>query len=317
MLLSLILKWDFSNEISIKYHPILKHLIKTNSWRYLMGIDKFWNQMLKFILLNGNILSFLKLVPEKYWIDGDKAIKNQYYELILNKSNLSFSNKSFFEATKNGDLNMLHYLISYVNPITPPDIFDLAVKQKKYDIIIYLHSSNQKATSKCFEYACENGDLLLLDFLNKNRPERGKPECWNMAAKKGHIYILYYLYNHTKIWCNDTAFINACSNGHLLCVQFLNQIRDSNYLTKPVDLAIKNKHYETVIWLLNNRPEGASYLAFKYALDNRDIMALDILFNFGYHQYCDQCLEYCKNDISLYNFIYERKYLLHFTNSVI
>jgi len=308
-MLSLILKWNFSNENFIKYHPILKHLIKTNCWRNLISLNKFWHQMFSFILYDSKILSLLKLVPEKYWFNGDIAVKYQYYELIINKPNIIYTNKSFFECAKNGNIEILKFLVTFVNPLCPPETFDLAVKYKKYHIIQYLHFTNQKSTSKSIEYACENNDLLLLDFLCKNRPEKGKPDCWNVASKKGYLYVLHYLYCYTKIWCTDTAFLNACANGHLECVQFLNQIRDSNYLTKPVDLAVKNRHHQIIHWLLYNRPEGASYLAFKYAIDNRDIVTLDILFNFGYHQYYDQCLEYSKNDQELYNLILDRKYL--------
>jgi hypothetical protein len=310
-LINVIHFFNFDTVDTINSHLILKHLIKTNCWKNLFLINKYWYQIFKFMFLQEDILKGLHLIPYQYWMDGDKAVKLQYMELIFRNPNLLYTSKAFIQCGINGNQQILEFLVNYVNPIIPVQTFDSAVKYKHHNMIYYLHETNQKCTSKSFEYACENGDLFLARWLYINRSEKGTQRSWELAAKNGHINILYFLYTETKIWLNDLPLSKACEFGKLTCAQFLNFIRDGNYNTALVNIAIKNKHHDIVYWLLLNRPEGLSEQGMIHAINNKDEHMLEIIFMFGYGHYIDMCIDYCQNDQYLYNYFIHKKNLLY------
>jgi len=260
--------WNIENEVDIKIHPILKHFIKSNIWNSLFEINKQFNLLFTF---NDELLKYLKLIKNKKWTNGDKAVKYEYLYLIKH-NDLIYTKKAFLECAKNGNIEIMKFLFEK-NIDYHIDTFDICVKYDNFNLVLYLHSKNVCYTNKSLEYACENQNDEITKWLVYNKKPVWSFHVFEILAENGNLNLLKFLFENTNIWFNEYTMIIACQKKNMNIIEFLNnKTLDINYDNKLIDIAIYNNDEILLNFLLKNRKEKINENNFLKISNNKKFM---------------------------------------------
>ena len=171
--------------------------------------------------------AFADKIVEKCNIDIDSILtiasnKNnkEVGKMLFDKYNIDLQSK-FITACKNGDLNMVKYLL-----------------ENNFNIDV--HAKDESG----FRAACENGDLNMVKYLLENNfnidVHAEYEEGFKSACSSGHLNVVQYLLENNfnidvnavnnfvfkskirfRFTTNTCGFTRACANGHLNIVQYL------------------------------------------------------------------------------------------------
>ncbi len=189
-------------------------------------------------------------------------------------------NDAFIDACRNGDLEIIRYLLTSSElkehadiHINDDDGFHWACASGYLEIVRYLltspelkehvdiHSENDGG----FRWACEKGHLDIVRYLltSSELTEHSDIHAYNdcgfqWACERGHLEVVRYLLtspelnDHADIHTNDDmGFQWACNNGHLELVVYLLGLSGERYIdfqkTKyNLDWSIENQYHDIV-----------------------------------------------------------------------
>ncbi|KAF0689459.1 Aste57867_19094 [Aphanomyces stellatus] len=127
------------------------------------------------------------------------------------------------------------------------------------------HHKLKSDSTDMMDLACENGHLEMVQWLTEHTKMMASVDAMNKAAMNGHLAIVEFLHVHRREGCTRRAMDWAAANGHLHVVQFLHFNRTEGCSTRAMDLAAKHGHLEVLQWLYHNREEGCTMAAIEEA----------------------------------------------------
>jgi hypothetical protein len=160
----------------------------------------------------------LKLAIRK----GSLAIINW---IINDIGGMTYDNDMFTFAIQYGHVRVIEWACSIFPRYLDGSCIDVAATYDRLDIAKYLHSRGAINNYKAIEYAASNGNLDMVDWLNKN-----------------------YTYNSSTV---TNALCRAIDSGHLHIVKWFYENRPDVCSVHSNYMYARDKHIDIANWIIN------------------------------------------------------------------
>ncbi|GFH53316.1 hypothetical protein CTEN210_09792 [Chaetoceros tenuissimus] len=263
---------------------------------YAMGVDV--NELTLYsygfgeIAKKGNLEMFQLLLEKgadlKGWsksIIRDAAGNNQLQLLKwLNRNNMCQDiytrSMIFFEATKNGNVQMFKWAQKIFNCRKPTDtigfagttLMDHTAKSDGLELIEYFRSQEISWGQHTLRTAAKIGNIAFLEYLLENGHSNEDPWiCISAVEIPDHqmsLKVLKWLHEHNFPW-EDRVCTMAAEKGNLKALKYL---RSNNcpWNVNCLINAVRNHHYEMVKYCLENGCPMDDSVICRYAIDDAD-----------------------------------------------
>jgi hypothetical protein len=131
-----------------------------------------------------------------------------------------FSSTMLSLASSSGNLDLVRWLHAEKKVEILPDAMDLASERGSLAICQYLALAGATCTLNAMDNAARNGHLIIVRWLQQNRPVGCSHFAMDGAATNGHIDVLNFLESHGKP-CTLAAYKGAGSNGNTQVLSWL------------------------------------------------------------------------------------------------
>ncbi|EGG16780.1 hypothetical protein DFA_07758 [Cavenderia fasciculata] len=190
----------------------------------------------------------------------DMAASNGHYDIVcyLHQQGYMCTTNAMDGAAKNGHLIVLKFLQENRNEGYSFNAHYLASKNGHLSCVMYLdHHGGEDYFS--FQVACENGHILVVEYLHRNKYRKWSFRTLKQATKNGHLSTVQYLvlYNKKNEF-NESLIDIAAEFGHLKVIEFLHTHEIFKCSTKAMDKAAAGGHLDVLQFLYFNRTEGYS-----------------------------------------------------------
>jgi len=184
-------------------------------------------------------------------------------------------------AAKKGHLNVLEWLhTKNKNKKWTSDVADAAASEGKAQVLEWLlyHHRKEGYSSKAVEDVISSGNMPVLRLLHLNDPGTGA--AWtssaaDIAAAKGNLSALEFLFNHRSEGCTTQAMDKAAGIGHLQVVRYLHS-KGAKCTASALDGAASNGHLAVVEYLHSIKAESSERAA-ESAAKNGHVSVLQFL----------------------------------------
>jgi ankyrin repeat protein len=204
-------------------------------------------------------------------------------QMTLHLASIELKNQALFNASKQGNLELVELLLSHCNPEANNSYALRCAAANGHFAIVELlipHSDPHANDSQALTHAAANGHLAIARLLLPHYdPKAYGLQPLSQAARYGHLAIVELLLPHSKPKANDSqALALAAYNGHIAIVDFLlphsNPRADNSY---ALTLAAKNGHLAIVERLLPFSPPDHQAQALKEAQKAHSIETAELI----------------------------------------
>ncbi|KAJ0410734.1 hypothetical protein ATCC90586_006837 [Pythium insidiosum] len=159
---------------------------------------------------------------------------------------------------------------------------DGACRWRRLDVLQAIEAivgSKATFTTRSVLVAAENGDLEMLQWLERRVPWPWDAPVVEVAAGSGNVKLMQWLQTRSSgVECTSSAMDNAAGGGHLAAVQWLHVNRQGEgCTTDAMDSAAAIGALDVVRWLHEHRTEGCTTSAMDEAAANGHLGVVQFL----------------------------------------
>ena len=142
-----------------------------------------------------------------------------------------------------------HVAVNLAKSLNRWEICDY-VTSDKIDVLKFLHKRCSFVFRKyMMDYAAENGQFEVVNWLHENRTEGCSTRAMNYASKRGDFELIKWLHTNRNEGCTTKAMDWAAEKAHFEIVKWLHTNRNEGFSFYAMYRAAQRGHFDLIVWL--------------------------------------------------------------------